>query len=97
MNHEQKTATVERIAKAAPIDWHGIITEIEHPFQRTEVASALEWRAVAAARASAYVQAIADGYSHTEAVKSSNKRVAKVRKALGFTYPKDDINFPESR
>jgi len=33
------------------------------------------------------------GCTHAEAVKDANKLVTKVRRALGYTYPKDDLNF----
>jgi hypothetical protein len=32
-------------------------------------------------------------HGHNDAVKSSNRLAAKIRKALGFTYPKDDVRF----
>ena len=32
-------------------------------------------------------------HHHRDGVKASNARAARVRRALGFTHPRDDINF----
>jgi hypothetical protein len=53
--------------------------------------------AIRAARVARYVE-LRGGYGrgdqgHSAAVDAQNKTAAKVRKALGFSYPKQDIRF----
>jgi len=38
-----------------------------------------------------YLDALANGSIHASAVKQANKRVAKVRKSLGYSYPKQGL------
>lgn len=45
------------------------------------------------ARIATYVEFRAGGYTHTRAVKEQNKMATKVRRVIGFSYPKDDITF----
>lgn len=54
----------------------------------------LEANAVEAARRAAYIEArCVDRRSHADAVKAQNRLATKVRRALGFTYPKQDVSF----
>jgi hypothetical protein len=53
----------------------------------------LDKLAVHATRVSRYMDARTMGRGHESAVKDSNRTVEKVRKALGYTYPKLDINY----
>lgn len=62
-----------------------------------EACRELDHLTVMTARMSAYLS-MRSGHGcgdqgHDAAVKHQNKVAAKVRKALGFTYPKQDINF----
>lgn len=45
------------------------------------------------ARAWAYLSCRSNTGSHADAVKAQNRTAARVRKALGFTYPKDEVTF----
>ena len=49
--------------------------------------------AIRNARLSAYLSRRMAGASHEVAVRHQNAVAAKVRKALGFTYFKDDVSF----
>jgi cytidylate kinase len=65
--------------------------------ERAEIADALNQITQRAARAASYFEE-RYGYGcsdrgHAEAVKAQNKLVAKIRKALGFSYPKQDVSF----
>jgi hypothetical protein len=67
------------------------------PSELDETARELDSIAIQAVRMAAYLmRRSGDGCGddgHAAAVKHQNKQAAKVRKAIGFTYPKQDINF----
>lgn len=46
-----------------------------------------------AARLGGYLEHRQMGGGHKGAVKASNKIVARVRKAMGYAYPRQDLNF----
>lgn len=62
-----------------------------------EYARTLDAIAVKAARMAEYLESRGgDGCGdsgHEAAVSASNRRAARVRKALGYTYPRDDVHF----
>lgn len=59
-----------------------------------EVANALDSYAVHLTRMAAYLSGrIWFGMNHKEAVRRQNSRAAKVRRAIGYTFPKLDISF----
>jgi hypothetical protein len=65
--------------------------------ERGEVARALNTMAERAARAASYFEE-RYGYGcgdqgHSRAVKKQNKLAERIRKALGFTYAKQDVTF----
>lgn len=72
----------ERLEKHVPLD-----------SDRVELARDLEFQAVKLLRLSEYIGARGEGQDHSEAVKEQNRTITKIRKALGYTYPKDDLNF----
>lgn len=45
------------------------------------------------ARLTEYVEYVSAKQGHARAVKAQNKRAEKVRKAMGFAYPKADVAF----
>lgn len=45
------------------------------------------------ARAEAYISRRRSGGTHADAVKASNKVAERVRRAMGFTYPRQNITF----
>lgn len=49
--------------------------------------------ATAYARLSAYLSRRMSGGKHSDAVRRQNQTAAKVRRALGYTYPAADITF----
>lgn len=65
--------------------------------EKQALSSWLAQASIHAARLMAYVETRygmgCGDQGHQAAVKTSNRTVAKVRRALGFTYPKDDITF----
>jgi hypothetical protein len=63
------------------------------PNQLKDLADTAESFAVWLIRASVYLEARHAMMGHDEAVKAQNRVAAKVRKALGFSYPKQDINW----
>lgn len=84
---------------SAPISWDEKVTESGKAgtSEIQEIANWLDQVAVRAVRLSGYLEArgatgCGDG-GHASGVKSSNKKAAKVRKAIGYTQPKNDINF----
>lgn len=103
----EATPTVHSAIKAqalawiecAPVQWDGITTECLKRGTATvqEIANCLDSMAERCARLSGYLEARgATGCGdngHAEGVKSSNKKVTKVRKAIGYSYPKSDLSF----
>jgi hypothetical protein len=55
--------------------------------------SNVEYMAIWAVRVSAYLLELRCSGSHASAVSEQNEKACKVRKALGYSYPKQDINF----
>ncbi len=85
--------------ECAPITWDAKVTEslIRGTANVQELANWLDSMTERCARLSGYLEARgATGCGdngHAEGVKQSNKKVAKVRKAIGYTYPKADLSF----
>lgn len=59
----------------------------------TELAREMESKALHLIRQAAYLDARGELVGHAGAVEHQNRRVKRVRKALGYTYPQDDLNF----
>jgi hypothetical protein len=58
------------------------------------VADLMEYVAQQLIRKASYIDSRVYGMqNHKTAVKEQNKKIAKVRRAMGFSYPKNDVNF----
>ena len=89
MAHDE---AIRAIQEVAPVDWelyfeHSPLPDIK------EVAQALERISERAARLAAYLNERAYDGNHHQAVRAQNSMGTKVRRVLGFTYPKQDLNF----
>jgi len=89
-----------RWLESAPITWDKRFNDIPRHNREVLLCELSDWLysvAVRAARLAGYVNArgaVGCGDSgHAEGVKSSNRKVARVRKALGYTIAKDDLRF----
>jgi len=58
-----------------------------------ELCEVMESHAVWLIRASAYLESRVEMQGHDSAVKAQNKVAAKVRRAMGYTYPRNDITW----
>lgn len=83
----------------APVTWDAKVTETLKDGTGT-VQALVNWLDSVAehcARLSGYLEARgATGCGdngHADGVKSSNRKVTKIRKALGYTYPKSNLQF----
>lgn len=85
-----------RILEAAPVTWDSKVSKLSMS-DRQELERTLSDLCQRAARLIGYLEArgttgCGDG-GHADGVKESNRRVAKVRKALGYTQAKHDLRF----
>jgi len=75
-------------------DLRGLVDEIIAPEHAQELAKAAEDYAIWLLRAASYIDSrVYDMQGHDRAVKEQNKTAYKVRKALGYSYPKQDITW----
>lgn len=85
-----------QILNGAMVEWEEAVRMLTSA-QIQEVQNRCDAMAERAARLSGYLDARgATGCGdsgHSEGVKRSNKKAHRVRKALGFTYPRKDISF----
>jgi hypothetical protein len=86
----------ERLMQTAMVNWDTAVSLLSQEM-RQDVARQLEAMIERGARLLGYLEergvtGCGDG-GHIEGVKGSNRLAAKVRKALGFTYPKQDVRF----
>ena len=85
------------ILLAPPVEWRATMQELsQHEVQ--QVGSSLDVLMQQAARLRGYLDevelnGVKDDVCHAAAVVQSNRTLAKVRKALGYTYPRQDISF----
>lgn len=92
MTPSQKSRRLLDRLRIPPADWEAVFAAIPAE-DRVAYARELEALAEAASRMSGYFSRRAIGGDHKEAVKKSNTVAAATRRALGFTYPRQDINF----
>ncbi len=78
--------------RVPPVNWNDVFEKIPKR-DRERYAGSLMALAQAAARMAGYFNRRALGHDHAAAVRNSNRCVAAVRKALGYTYARNDINF----
>jgi hypothetical protein len=84
--------TAEELVKSQPSEWNEAFSGI-HSEDLQLLANKVIQLAVNAARMGAYIEARAKGKSHKEAVGEQNVCAEKVRAALDFQHPKEDIDF----
>lgn len=92
MTESQKSRRLLDRLRIPPADWAAVFAAIPSE-DRSEYARDLEALAEAAARMAGYFASRQPGGDHAAGVKNSNRVGTVVRRALGFTYPRQDINF----
>lgn len=97
---ESKTQPEPTVMRKALIELEQIsLNKLEEFCDRTEkrvlmeMARTLSYQTVTKARFAEYLEYRANGTGHKSAVKRQNTVAAHVRKALGYTIARDDINF----
>lgn len=87
-------STFEDFVNAAFSDLREMVEQHPSPGKLQQIADRLEGYAIHLLRIAVYIDARAYFVmSHERAVDRSNGLAAKVRKALGYSYPKQDISF----
>ena len=81
-----------RLLDSSPVEWPALVDGLS-PGDLHAVSGELHGLVVGASRLAAYVDARDLGEGHDAAVDSCNRVVAKVRNALGYTRPDNDIRF----
>jgi len=81
---------LDKLTRAALVQWSKIAGRLDCMDQAI-VSRNAEQDAVRLVLLSAYLDALANGQTHSGAVNTAQKRVAKVRKALGYSYPKQGL------
>ena len=81
-----------RLLKVPPVKWDEEFQKLDHACVG-EISRQLCGTVVYLTRTALYFESRYLGRDHKAAVKASNEGVARVRKALGYTYPKDPLNF----
>lgn len=82
----------EKLIKINPAEWDEAFSGI-HSEDLQLFANKLIELAVKSARMGAYIESRAKGKNHKEAVTDQNICAEKVRAALDFQHPKEDIHF----
>ena len=77
----------DEFLNTAPVGWEQAIAGMSEQ-ELMPLADGLDSHLQRSALAAAYVEARVLGYAHDKAVKRAWGIVAKIRRALGFTYPK---------
>jgi len=82
----------ERLGQFPPVTWERVIDATTHT-QKGSIDDCADGMAQWLARLATYASARQDMAGHAAAVHRQNRVAAGVRKALGYSYPKQDINF----
>ena len=88
----QREDWVTWMLNQAPATWNALWDGNKQMAQATRLRDALDSVAIHATRLSAYLNARAQGHTHTVAVRYQNSAAAKVRRALGYTIARADLN-----
>ena len=75
-----------------PVEWEAWLSRNTSDTVR-KTCKQLERVAVQAARMASYLNSRADGATHLQALNGQNRIAERVRRAMGFTVPRDDLNF----
>jgi len=92
VTESQKNRRLLDRLRVPPVKWQEVFEALPAG-DRGDYAADLEALAQAAARMAGYFNRRHLGGDHAAAVRKSNSVAAAVRKALGFAYPRQDINF----
>ena len=92
MTESQKNRRLLDRLRVPPVKWEEVFDALA-PKDRYEYVTALKAMAERATRMAAYFNGRDLDDDHAEGVTASNRAGTTVRRALGFTYPKQDINF----
>lgn len=92
MTESQKNRRLLDRLRVPPVKWQEVFEALPAE-DRGDYAKDLEALAQAAARMAGYFNRRHLGGDHAEGVKNSNRVGTAVRRALGFSYPRQDINF----
>ena len=96
MTPQQLELMAERITASSLADMQDLTDQLLDRTDRAEIASKLTSQALWMLRKAEYLNersCCGSDNGHDEAVKRQNKVLAKVRKALRFTYPADEVRF----
>ncbi len=92
MTESQKSRRVMDRLRVPPVKWQEVFEAVAAE-DRTGFVRDLEALAERATRMAAYFNRRHLGNDHAAAVRKSNSAGTAVRRALGFSYPKQDITF----
>jgi len=82
--------------ESAPVTWDKLVEDLpknQGSLMLFEIESWLNSFTIRAARLGGYLNGLLQGLNHAKSVDYSNKRVARVRKALCYTIARDDLMF----
>jgi len=82
--------SLDKMFRAPLVKWPALAESIASS-NKTSIALAAENDAERLVLLAEYLGALANRQTHSGAVKHAQKRVAKVRKALGYSYPKQGL------
>ena len=84
---------LETLQSTPPAEWQAW-ADTHDPEDIKDMAEALEKLAIRAATMGRYLsyRTVGYGQTHADGVKAMNKARTAIRKALGFSYPQDDLH-----
>lgn len=83
---------VGELVQLTPSEWNEAFSDI-HGGDLQLLANKLYQLCIISARMGAYVESRGKNKSHIDSVREQNRLAEKIRAALDFQQPKDDINF----
>lgn len=95
---DPKAVARDIVFTLAPVQWCDVADIVtasasQPELPLTNLADELSAIAQQAVRAEQYTRSRARGRTHDQAVTDSNRTIARVRKALGFSYPDNPVFF----
>ena len=92
-----KDATAYDLLELAMVDWPTWVDHVLPASEQAEhcgrIAREAAGTAERAVRLESYMYARSSGQSHQQAVSGQNKAAAVLRRGIGYSYPKQDVNF----
>lgn len=86
----QNERTLRRLLRLPPVKWATAIAKLDSTAQ-VDISRAMEDDAQRCILLSGYLYSVACGGSHESAQKLASRKLAKVRRAMGFTYPEQGL------